>query len=423
MKKIIFIVLIVHCTLIIDNCSAQWIEQYSGTTKTLWSFHFFNINKGIVIGENGTLITTSNGGQNWVTYPTGINDNLRNIYFINDNTGFVLGFYNLLRTTNGGNNWQVTNFPNVTSGLNSITFFNNNTGYLFSNSQNTFISSNSGINWSPATIIPNGYPSTYYCSAKINDTLIVIGGSVFLDHIGSASSFFYSTPARIYGGSPYSPGFMWSIILIGNSGIGYAEGGGLYWKTTNSGISWSNNVNNPHGQISFYNDTLCLNVHLAPSNYYHFDVSGNSGNSWVLEDSLLRYSALYFGKLLSDKIIMVVGDSGKILRNDNFITEIKYKSQNIPYNYLLSQNYPNPFNPSTNIRYEIPKNGFVKLVVFDILGREIQTLVNEKQNAGSYEVTFNARQPGLGSNLSSGIYFYKLQSGNYTETKRMLLIK
>jgi hypothetical protein len=137
----------------------------------------------------------------------------------------------------------------------------------------------------------------------------------------------------------------------------------------------------------------------------------------------LRYSALYFGKLLSDKIIMVVGDSGKILRNDNFITEIKYKSQNIPYNYLLSQNYPNPFNPSTNIRYEIPKNGFVKLVVFDILGREIQTLVNEKQNAGSYEVTFNARQPGLGSNLSSGIYFYKLQSGNYTETKRMLLIK
>ena len=63
-----------------------------------------------------------------------------------------------------------------------------------------------------------------------------------------------------------------------------------------------------------------------------------------------------------------------------------------PQKYYLSQNYPNPFNPSTNIRYEIPKNGFVKLVVFDILGREVQTLVNEKQNAGTYEVTFNARE-------------------------------
>jgi hypothetical protein len=89
----------------------------------------------------------------------------------------------------------------------------------------------------------------------------------------------------------------------------------------------------------------------------------------------------------------------------------------IPSSYSLSQNYPNPFNPVTNIHYEIPKNGFVKLVVFDILGREIQTLVNEKQNAGTYEVTFD------GSNLSSGIYFYTLSVGDFKETKKFVLLK
>ena len=74
-------------------------------------------------------------------------------------------------------------------------------------------------------------------------------------------------------------------------------------------------------------------------------------------------------------------------------------------------------SPSTNIRYELPKSGLIKLVVFDMLGREIETLLNEKQNAGTYEVTFNASQ------YSSGVYFYRLTTDNFSETKKMLLIK
>ena len=140
--------LIVHCTLYIENCSSQWVQQNSGTTNTLWSFHFFNVNTGIGIGDYGTLLRTTNAGQNWVAYTTGLSDVFRYIYFINDNTGFVLSFYNLLRTTNQGISWQISNFSNVNSGLNSVTFFNNNTGYLFSSSYNSFISTNSGINWS-----------------------------------------------------------------------------------------------------------------------------------------------------------------------------------------------------------------------------------------------------------------------------------
>ncbi len=85
--------------------------------------------------------------------------------------------------------------------------------------------------------------------------------------------------------------------------------------------------------------------------------------------------------------------------------------------YELSQNYPNPFNPSTSIKYSIGKNGLVTLKIYNILGKEVVTLVNGVKTAGSYEIIFNAH------NLSSGVYFYKLQSGNYNETKKFILMK
>jgi hypothetical protein len=89
----------------------------------------------------------------------------------------------------------------------------------------------------------------------------------------------------------------------------------------------------------------------------------------------------------------------------------------IPNYYFLSQNYPNPFNPATVIKFGVPKSGDVKLVIYDILGREVSTLMNEHKHPGTYEVNFDASQ------LSSGVYFYSIQTDNYRETKRMLLIK
>ncbi len=89
----------------------------------------------------------------------------------------------------------------------------------------------------------------------------------------------------------------------------------------------------------------------------------------------------------------------------------------IPTKFSLKQNYPNPFNPKTKIKYEIAKSGFVNLKVFDVLGREIKTLVNENKNAGYYEIDFDA------NNLNSGIYFYKLTTNNFSEMKKMILVK
>jgi hypothetical protein len=89
----------------------------------------------------------------------------------------------------------------------------------------------------------------------------------------------------------------------------------------------------------------------------------------------------------------------------------------IPDAYRLEQNYPNPFNPTTNIRYSIPQNAFVTLTVFDMLGREVATLVNQEQAAGSYVADFNA------ASLANGTYFYKIQAGNFSETRKMMVLK
>ncbi len=93
----------------------------------------------------------------------------------------------------------------------------------------------------------------------------------------------------------------------------------------------------------------------------------------------------------------------------------------IPVKFELSQNYPNPFNPATTIKYNIPQKSIVALKIYDILGNEIITLVNEEKPAGDYEVEFNT-QSSI-KNPASGIYFYQLRAGDYIKTKKMILLK
>lgn len=97
--------------------------------------------------------------------------------------------------------------------------------------------------------------------------------------------------------------------------------------------------------------------------------------------------------------------------------EIEITLNNIPKQYVLLQNYPNPFNPTTKIKYQLPESGKVTLKIYDVVGREIVTILNEQKEAGYYEVEWNANE------TSSGIYYYKIQAGAFTEIKKMLLIK
>jgi hypothetical protein len=117
-----------------------------------------------------------------------------------------------------------------------------------------------------------------------------------------------------------------------------------------------------------------------------------------------------------------VGSGGTILRTTSGgVTAVSGEVGGVPAEYVLLQNYPNPFNPSTAISYQLPAASHVRLTVYDLLGREVTTLVNEVKRPGSYTVEFD------GSNLATGVYFCRLQAGDpsrgFTQTKRLLLLK
>jgi 5-hydroxyisourate hydrolase-like protein (transthyretin family) len=111
-----------------------------------------------------------------------------------------------------------------------------------------------------------------------------------------------------------------------------------------------------------------------------------------------------------------------ITADQNILAKGSYQTVNYQGNlavtdYALEQNYPNPFNPSTTIKFQLPKDGMVSLKIYDILGNEISTLINEEKAQGRYEVNFNA------SSLASGVYIYKIQAGDFVNSKKMLLLK
>jgi uncharacterized delta-60 repeat protein len=127
----------------------------------------------------------------------------------------------------------------------------------------------------------------------------------------------------------------------------------------------------------------------------------------------------------NENIIVAGYSDGTVSLHNKDITTIKYIQQvgitpisfNVPDNFSLFQNYPNPFNPTTKIKFDLPKNSFVKIIVFDITGRMISELVNTNLQEGSYETEFN------GENLSSGIYYYTIEAGSFIETRKMILVK
>ena len=149
--------------------------------------------------------------------------------------------------------------------------------------------------------------------------------------------------------------------------------------------------------------------------------TANFGESWSVEVDTLNYPLNAVS--IKDSLIVAVGDNGLIVKSkNNGLTWVDNKEEIITSKYNLYQNYPNPFNPSTTIKYEIPgqarnDNINVTLKIYDILGREIATIVNEKQKPGNYEITWD------GSDQTSGVYFYKLNAGNYLEDKKDVIDK
>jgi len=149
--------------------------------------------------------------------------------------------------------------------------------------------------------------------------------------------------------------------------------------------------------------------------------SDDAGLTWVSQNTtpVSNIQEIDYSRYNDLIIAYSISSTGEVLRSRQMVQPvgIQQTGNTIPYDYSLSQNFPNPFNPVTVIRYSLFENRFVKLRVYDVLGNEIATLVNEKQNAGSYSVDFNAGK------LPSGIYYYTIKAGEFTDTRKMMLVK
>ena len=140
---------------------------------------------------------------------------------------------------------------------------------------------------------------------------------------------------------------------------------------------------------------------------------------WVVPPGLPQYPRIYAVLDRDNAIAEIHEDNNKGFNvlGVSSVSDVENENNIIPEEYMLYQSYPNPFNPSTTIKYSIPNSDRVNLKVYDILGREVATLVNEYKTPGTYAVEFNA------SRFASGVYFYQIQSGNFIETKKMILLK
>ena len=190
-------------------------------------------------------------------------------------------------------------------------------------------------------------------------------------------------------------------------------------KTTNGGYNWF--VINSNLGNKFY----FINPNIGFTNAFK---TTDGGITWLQQDTyrdILILNSMYF--INSTTGFKIGGFDGSILKTTDGggqLSGISGNLEQIPLQYSLSQNYPNPFNPTTKIKFDISspvppskRENIVKLIIYDLLGREVTTLVNESLKPGTYETEWD------GSNFASGIYFYSLITDEFTETKRMVLIK
>jgi photosystem II stability/assembly factor-like uncharacterized protein len=392
------------------NSGTNWIsKRWTLTNNGLNSIYFVNPSTGFIAGDSGVILRTTNTGYNWNIYFCGYKKKLRSTLFLNSQTGYIVGDAGLLiKSTNGGLSW-ISCTSGVVKNLNYIYSKNPGIVYIAGDSGTILKSTDSGVSWNRQI---SGRPEHLRVINFIDENTGFAGGDYgynsgfVLKTTNSGSVWNYSTIPS--GANTY--------IKFFDSNTGFIGGENIV-KTTNCGVNWVMVSSIPVSNIYFQD----INTGYCNSNNSIL-ITTNGGVDWTSQDVSLRQFSVRDIKFLDFSTGFVVGTKGVILctYTGGFSSIEHNKSILLPDKLSLSQNYPNPFNPVTKINYELPENGMVKLVIYDILGREIKTLINELKQAGKYMVEFDGNQ------FASGVYFYRIQvegRNSYTDVKKMLLIK
>ncbi len=204
-----------------------------------------------------------------------------------------------------------------------------------------------------------------------------------------------------------------ALVINGSTFVAGTNFDGVF-ISTNSGANWTQTSLNDKDVYSLTVNNGVIYAGTVGSGIY---ISTNNGQTWIQKNQGLGNQSIYGLLIANGNIYSGTEANGVWKRSISDIIGIRQISEQVPDNFKLNQNYPNPFNPSTTIEYSILKSGKVKLIVYDITGKNVRTLVDQIQSPGIYQFDFNASQ------LTSGVYFYKLESGGFTEVRKMFLVK
>lgn len=414
MKKMIFIFcisLLINFIFFSDESKAQW-EQMSnglGNDKYISSMAVSGDNYYVSV-FNGVYKSTNNGIE-WVQTSLG------NLYTIsvatNDNYVYtsVYDFCNnssgVYRSTDNGVSWIQTSFNERL--IPALAVIEN---YVFAGTWGcvypggVYVSSDNGINWSNTPLTNPDVESICINENRIYAGLVFNGNSA----------------GGVYHSSDF--GATWSFLGLSNRSIMSiaVSNDRIYAGTLTSGIFVTTNNGANWTQTSLNNQRV-LSIVINGENVLAGTLSGgvylsrDNGLNWIQKNEGL--DTLYIQSLLISNDYIFAGSMGKGVyrRSLSEIVNVKQTSEILPSEHSLRQNYPNPFNPVTNISFDIAVTGNTKLIVFDVSGKIIAELVNEILSPGTYLYSFDA------ATLPSGVYFYKLEVGDFNETRRMVLVK
>ena len=354
------------------NGGLNYTDQNSNFTSqrfmSVWIIHPDTV---FMSGNYGKIIRTVNGGTNWSTMYSDTNLQFWGLWFTSSLTGYVAGSNGvIMKTTNTGVNWFTLTTPTSTA-LDGIWFVNENTGYV--GGANIFLkTTDAGASWvnktglfiSPFETAQSVYFSDantgYYCTNTSNCRIVKT--------TNGGDNWFLVNDITDAGAG-------WDMSFP-NASTGYVcTGAGKVLKTTNAGLNWG-----------------IQNTPLTENLYQIQFPSVNTG-----------YVACW---------------SGKILKTTNGgLTFTGKLDDEVPKDYVLEQNYPNPFNPQTTIRFSVPKSGLITLKIYDVKGQEVKSLISDEYKSGNYEIKLT------GDGLSSGVYYYRLQAQDFSQTRKMILLK
>ena len=347
-----------------------------------------------IYGGNEKLYKTTDAGLNWT---------------IIDSTGGTAGFYNDIQFSKSNPDFGIA-MSDPANGLGEPYIVNKTTdgGVTWTKTNPPGVPNSAGVQASAYVIDPQfyGFACANYSTNKATSYTTSDGGNTWF--LGDSSVTISVVDVVFNDDKQHGVmvGADWPYIKV-------TSNGGNNWVTVNTGI----NINGTLASWVSGTDVVFICAQTSPSNQGIIR-SDDNGLTWYQQETPIQTIVEVDNIKYGDAIYAyAVTSNGSILKSVQSVVTIVESEITPNDNYKLNQNYPNPFNPSTKIKYSVSQMSNVVIKVYDVLGNEIETLVNEEKPIGAYEITWYAES------LPNGIYFYQLRAGNFVETKKMVLMK